>query len=220
MLLLIISGCTAILPYQRPSDKDVITEDIEGSAKNLVATATIRMEKTSGLDFTGRAVIIASKPDQFRIEFLGPFNQVVFVLACDGKNLSLLDERKGLLRRWPATESPYPFNGGEVAAYLMGSTPMIFGDKDSFKEIVVSRVEEGYVKSIVRYSSGNADLRVDMKEYRIISGIPIPFLISIKTEIGNITINYKTVKLNENITEVDFRLTVPPGGKEVYGDRE
>jgi outer membrane lipoprotein-sorting protein len=207
------------MPYQRPSDKDVIPEGIEGSAKTLVATATIRMEKIGGLNFTSRAVIIASEPDHFRIEFLGLFNQVVFVLACDGKNLSLLDERKELLRRWPAAESPYPFNGGEVASYLLGSIPTVFGDKDPFKETVVSRMKEGYVESIVRYSNGNAELRVDMKEYRLISRIPIPFLISIITEMGNITINYKTVKLNEDITGVDFHLTVPPGGKEVYGDR-
>lgn len=53
--------------------------------KTLKGAALVKIAFKDDRDIAGRAVIIVKRPDQFRLEILGPFNQTVFLITYNKK---------------------------------------------------------------------------------------------------------------------------------------
>lgn len=74
-----------------------------------------------------RAVLVAQRPDRFRIETLSPFEEPIDVMVCDGERLSWLSQ--GILREGRATAErigrllPLPLSPEELVDVLLGGLP-------------------------------------------------------------------------------------------------
>ncbi|MFQ5586255.1 MAG: hypothetical protein ACE5GF_05465 [Thermodesulfobacteriota bacterium] len=210
--LLILSSCTLLTPRQEPlRDETSIT-----TLRSLKATATIRMVRKSRLDFRGRALIIVQHPDLFRIELLGPFNQTAFIMTGDGERLSLFDVGKSVLHRWPANRGPYPFTGTEIVSSLLGTLPEAPGNGNPEGGEIIEGSTEGGKRSFLREDSAKRNIRIDLEDFRSVSGVPLPFTISMASPLGRLSIRYKAVTLNVDTGSIDFTLPAPAGVNEVY----
>ncbi len=209
-LVLFIAGCASGVVYNGRGDTGL--REVE----TIRATAKVEIREEDERLLKGRAVVVAAWPGLFRIEVLGLFNQTVFILASDGEKISLLSVRDQVLYTWPVGESPYPFLGRDLAAYLVGRVPESSLDIQG-KGISIDKTEEGFIKSITRHVGGTPLLEVAMDKYRRVSSLNIPYSITLTGERGSMGISYSDVELNVGVDSKDFTLVAPPGYKEIHG---
>ena len=84
--------------------------------KTLKDTAKVELEFKDGKKLSGRAIVLVKRPDMFRLEILGPFNQAVALIIYREKTLSLLSFQENRLYR----NYPLPMDVSALPQYLLG----------------------------------------------------------------------------------------------------
>lgn len=200
--VLFLSGCAALKQKEaekRPSRK----------AASLRAEASVVLKKI--IPIGGHAVIIVKSPDKFRIEVFGPFGQVMALLASDGTSFYMFsgDEAKKMDMDDPAF--PYPFKAKEAVSFLLGSPSGQFaqaaldgGVKAGDREMTSD--SEGRLAKFVKYKKGRPAFTVELSDYRAVSGVDLPFNISIKGQKEGLSIKYASVEIDPEIDPDAFNI--------------
>ena len=210
LFLLILSSCAPLTPRH-----DRLQESaLPGKVRSLKATATIRVEQPGRRAIRGRAHIIVERPDLFRIEVLGPFNQTAIILASNEQELSLLDIKEGVLYRWSDRKGPYPLNGSEIVDLLLGALPGTAEEWELDKEGYTGEGavgEERGERSFVRDDPAGGAVRINMADFNTLSGARIPYSISMRSPLGRLSVQYRKVTVNLDTDGVAFTLPTPAG---------
>lgn len=181
-------------------------EIISARPKTLRAEAVVELRRS--IPLTGRARILVERPDKFRIEVMGPFNQVISLLISDGKNLFVFSGRSPKIFDWEDPFLPYPFSASEAVSFLMGEAlayPAMETAAGSGYSVTADR--DGRVKDIVKSKNGSQVLKVTMTDYRKVSGAYVPFNISIDGK-ESLSIRYSEVEIDADIGAGPFNM--PP----------
>ena len=234
-----LAGCAFLSPpAQRISAKQNICPDAPVIAslqkrseelKTLKGTALIKMQlQGNRREMAGRAIVIIKRPDQFRFEILGPFNQVSMIALYNGNRLSLLSFQENKVYR----DYPFPIDVSMFPQYLMG---LPAGEVRSQKSEVRSQNEnthplslgpcyvnsedeqifinhEGDIREITSSAIGDDShtVKVSMGSYKEVDGFNIPFAISISSKAYDFFIRYENVELNQHISNDLFNLPQQP----------
>lgn len=196
----VLGGCAALsTPQARPP-----VQAAPARPRALRAEAVVELRRSISL--TGRARILVERPDKFRIEVTGPFNQVIALLVSDGRELFVFSGRPPEVFSWEDPFMPYPFSAGEAVSFLMGAadappaTNRAAGDGYG-----VTTDGDGRVKEIVKSRGGAEALRVTMADYRNVSGAYIPFNISIGGR-ESFSIRYSEVEIDPDVGPESFSI--------------
>lgn len=190
--------------------------------KTLKGIARVEIKfKDRSKDMTGRAVIVIKRPDTFRLDFLGPFNQTIAVMTYNGINLSLLSFQEKRIYK----DYPFPTDIKRLPSYLMGA-PADFPSSISKSCLLENEVTEGGFsgEKLLINSAGNIvqiissvdnnqhlqTIQALMDSYKEVNGLKFPFIISINNEAANISIKYDHLELNQQISDDSFILPQIP----------
>jgi outer membrane lipoprotein-sorting protein len=243
-----LAGCASLSPpAQNISAKQNICPDAPVIAslqkrseelKTLQGTALIKMQfQGNRREIAGRAIVIIKRPDQFRFEILGPFNQISMIALYNGNSLSLLSFQENKVYR----DYPFPIDVSMLPQYLMGlpagevrsQKPALEGFNQgsearsqnenthplSLSPCYVNSEDEqifinheGDIREIT--SSAIRDdshtIKVSMGSYKEVDGFNIPFAISISSKASGFFIRYENVELNQHISNDLFNLPQQP----------
>lgn len=195
--------------------------------KTLKGTAHVAVNFADGKELSGRAVVLVKRPNLFRLEVLGPFNQTIAVVTYNGKSLSLFSFQENKLYK----DYPSPIDAFRLPQYFLGlpaadisqelgvisqhenaasisqlSTPCLI--KLETENILINR--EGAIQEITLPASGLTEkaytIRASMNSYKEVNDLIFPFAISINNESANISIRYEDIELNQHISEDLFDL--------------
>lgn len=233
------TGCVSLTPrVQRISDEQNICFDSASisllqkkyeNLKTLKGTALVKIafklvpagsKQGDGRDAAGRAVIIVKRPDQFRLEVLGPFNQTIFLITYNKKNVSLFSFQENKVYR----DYPLPADASLFPQYLSGLPAAGAGSRgiNNFQQTLphgrcvytnsgdeqILINDEGNIEEIIL--SGAKDdiypIKVSMDSYKEIDGFNFPFVISLNNKKANILIRYDHIELNQDISDDLFNL--------------
>lgn len=224
------TGCVSLTPrVQRISDEQNICFDSASisllqkkyeNLKTLKGTALVKIASKDNRDMAGRAVIIVKRPDQFRLEVLGPFNQTIFLITYNKKNVSLFSFQENKVYR----DYPLPADASLLPQYLSGLPAAGAGSRgiNNFQQTLphgrcvytnsgdeqILINDEGNIEEIIL--SGAKDdiypIKVSMDSYKEIDGFNFPFVISLNNKKANILIRYDHIELNQDISDDLFNL--------------
>lgn len=124
LLFAVFYGCApALIPtktiaeYVACSDtRSALLQDRVDFLKTLKGTAQVELEFKDGKKLSGRAIVIVKRPDMFRLEILGPFNQAAALIIYREKTLSLLSFQENRLYR----NYPLPMDVSAIPQFLLG----------------------------------------------------------------------------------------------------
>jgi len=204
LFLLTLASCAPLATKQ----EGVQEAPLPGTVTTLKATATIRVERPGHRAIRGRAHIVVERPGLFRIEVLGPFNQIAIILASDGRELSLFDIREGTLTRWPDSRGPYPLKGSEIADLLLGALP---GAAGGWRREEKEGGAEGGDLTFERDDYDMGNVSITMGDFHTLTGIRLPYAISMSSPLGKISVQYRKVTLNGETDDVAFTIQTPAG---------
>ncbi|HEY4708247.1 MAG TPA: hypothetical protein VII64_12375 [Thermodesulfobacteriota bacterium] len=192
-LLFAMAGCAGVKPKELPAPPGRVPSAIR-------AQGTVEFKRT--IPISGRALVIAKSPASFRIEVFGPFGQTVALLSSDGETTYLLTE-KGLeeFKRGDAGV-PYHLAPEDITAILLGN-PKAGSEVLSGAE--VRRDEAGHIISVSKVSPGRDDLNVYLDDYRAVSGVLIPYIITIENGKRKIEISHKAVEVDPDVDDTVFK---------------
>jgi outer membrane lipoprotein-sorting protein len=188
--IFLLPGCSAI--SIQPTPYPGTTPD------TLRAEAIVELEKE---EFRGRAVILLKRPNLARIDFLGPFNQVVAVIVSDGTELTFYSNGGVRSYRWDDPRLPYSFSPWEFVSFLFGR-PVDGGQYE------LTRDEKGNIQRLVKLRAGIPVLKVAMGDWRQVRGVFIPFEIAIEDEQERLDIRFSSVELNTRMEKELFIIPV------------
>ena len=188
--------------------------------KTLKGTALLKIVSKDNKDMVGRAAIIIKRPDQFRMEILGPFNQTVFLITYNKKSVSLFSFQENKVYR----DYPLPVEASLFPQYLSGLPAAGVGNLEidnmhpilshgrcvytnsGDERILLNR--EGNILEIAL--SGATDdiypIKVSMNSYKEIDGFNFPFEISLNNKKADIIIKYDHIEINHDILDDLFNL--------------
>ncbi|MFQ5328578.1 MAG: outer membrane lipoprotein carrier protein LolA [Thermodesulfobacteriota bacterium] len=205
LFLLTLSGCATLTTRQELLQTGALPETVD----TLKASAIIRVEQPGRRAIRGRAHIVVERPGRFRIEVLGPFNQTALILTSDGRELSLFDIREGTLFRWSDSKGPYPLKGSEIADLLLGALPGVAGEWRREEAGGAEEGPEGGESSFLRDDYDLGTVRIAMGDYHTLTGVRLPYLISMNSHLGRISVQYRKVALNIETAGVAFTIPTP-----------
>ncbi|MBI5826233.1 MAG: hypothetical protein HZB22_00650 [Deltaproteobacteria bacterium] len=196
----LLGGCAVFYaPQARP-----LAEAVPARPKALRAEAVVELRRS--IPLTGRARVLVESPDKFRIEVMGPFNQVIALLVSDGRELFVFSGRPPRIFNWEDPSMPYPFSAGEVVSFLMGEAgapPAMNRAAGSWYSVTTDG--DGRVKDIVKSRGGTEVLSVALADYRKVSGAYIPFNISIDGR-ERFSIRYSEVEIDPDVEPGSFSI--------------
>ena len=195
---------------------------LKGTALVKIASKLVPAGSKQGdnRDMAGRAVIIVKRPDQFRLEILGPFNQTVFLITYNKKNVSLFSFQENKVYR----DYPLPVEASLFPQYLSGLPAAWVGSREinnlrqtlsngrcvytnsGDEQILINH--EGNILEIT-LPGARADIypiKVSMNSYKEIDGFNFPFEISLNNKKADILIRYDHIELNHDIPDDLFNL--------------
>lgn len=193
-VFILVSGCATINGPGAGDKGDflpgVAREDTGRAASpvSLKGRATVEVQKIFSLK--GRALIAAQSPDKFRIEVLGPLNSTTALLVGNGSGLYIFSDGKSARYEWEDPTAPFPFRPEEVVSLLLGTRPPGTGDYRFSTDM------DGHITKLVKKENGKTVLQADMSDYRLVSGMEIPFSISIKDTEKGMGIMYSSVEVD------------------------
>ncbi|MBI5875279.1 MAG: DUF2092 domain-containing protein [Deltaproteobacteria bacterium] len=164
--------------------------------QTLKGSAQIKTVLKDGREIAGRAAIIVKRPDKFRLEISGPFNQTAFIIIYNGEKISLFSFQENKLY----TDYPLPAEASRLPQYLLGlpssknSEHEAEGINSGDEQILINH--ECNIKEII--SSG---AKVSIDSYEEIDGFNFPFAISINNKEADIFIRYDHIELNRHIPD-------------------
>lgn len=161
---LFFTGCASLPPPPTSPLADIQT---------LKGSAHVNIKFKDGREIAGIAAIIVKRPDRFRLEISGPFNQTAFIIIYNGEKMSLFSFQENKLY----TDYPLPVEASRLPQYLLG----LPASKNNGQEA------EG--------------IKVSMNSYEEIDGFNFPFAISINNKGVDIFIKYDNVQLNRQIED-------------------
>ena len=171
-------------------------------------------------DMAGRAVIIIKRPDQFQLEILGPFNQTIFLITYNKKNVSLFSFQENKVYR----DYPLPVEASLFPQYLSGLPAAGVGNREinnlhpipshgrcvytnsGDEQILINH--EGNIEEITLPGTRGDiyPIKVSMDSYKEIDGFNFPFAISLNNKKADILIRYDHIELNQDIPDDLFNL--------------
>ncbi|MBI5327527.1 MAG: hypothetical protein HZB80_04430 [Deltaproteobacteria bacterium] len=180
------------------------------------------MRFKDGREVAGRAIVIIKRPDKFRFEVLGPFNQVVAVIVYNGTNLSLLALHENRIYK----DYLLPVEAYTIPQYLTGLPASIAMNREAavgsqeanhfqqalphgqcvytnLQDEYILINQEGNIKEITSSGIKNSvhPIKVFMDSYKKVDGFNLPFEISISNKSADIFIKYEHVELNQHVSE-------------------
>lgn len=223
LLFALLAGCAPTTPLvQKISDKQdtCLYSGLAGlvkkkseEIKTLKGSAEVKTILKDGRIIAGRAAVLVKRPDRFRMEVSGPFNQAAFVIIFDGKELSLFSFKENRLYR----DYPLPAEASRLPQYLLGlpasksiepeaASSGQFSDGcllNSGDEQILTN-QQGDIKKII-FSGA----KVSMDSYKESGGVNFPFAISINDKETDIFIRYDSIELNQQISDDLFNPLFP-----------
>ena len=195
---------------------------LKGTALVKIASKLVPADSKQGdnRDMAGRAVIIVKRPDQFRLEILGPFNQTVFLITYNKKNVSLFSFQENKVYR----DYPLPVEASLFPQYLSGLPAAWVGSREinnlrqtlsngrcvytnSGDEQILINHEGNILEITLPGVRGDIyPIKVSMDSYKEIDGFNFPFAISLNNKKANILIRYDHIELNHDIPDDLFNL--------------
>ncbi len=197
---LLLSGCTISRPGPDLIDYRAGWPDI------IRAEAVIEIKNDKTL--RGRAVILAKKPDSFRIEVLAPFGRLIALLLSDGDNLTVFANGGLKTYRWDDPALPYSFTSEEFVSFLLGKndwTPQNPG-ASAGGAYEITRGASGNIANLVKFKEGSPILSVSMSDYKAASGYVLPYRISLKDSRRTLSIRYTGIEINPEIRDDIFEI--------------
>ena len=193
--LLILSGCAALTPAPPPEGP---------SPDSLRARAVV--ELSNGVATRGRAVILASRPDRFRIEVFGPLGQSAALMVSDGETLAVYSDGEVRTHLWDSPFFPYSFTAEEVVALLTGDRA-VWGEDGPYR---VSTGAGGGAVEIVKLREGPTPaMRASMGSWREVDGAVVPGVVEIYEGTQALRITYRDVEISPNLPEGAFEAASP-----------
>jgi len=220
---LLTKSANLILPEQKDcKNPDIITaiKKRDDYLMSLKATAQIKVKPGKGRELAGRALIMLKRPDQLRVEVFGPANQTVALVVYNGGELSFLSFQENKLYK----DYPFPMDVSKLPNYLLGlpvsggqgpegsglyKKPDFYPDSCIYinsENEQISVTNEGTISDIMRQGDGNRQIQVTISSYKDINGFLFPFAISIDNGLANLSIKYRDVELNPDISDDSFSL--------------
>lgn len=241
----VFTGCASLPPStQRLSAEQNICpdspltaslEELSKRLKTMKGTALVKMQLQDGRETAGRAVVIVKRPDRFRFEILGPFNQISIIVVYNGNSVSLLSLQENKIYKdyiFPIDVSRLPnylvgLPAGEIsgkgagagilnqdsAIHPLQTNPCYVDSGD--EQILIN--SQGSIKEIVfsGTSQPSYPLQVSMDDYKEVAEFNFPGTISISNKGSNIFIKYEHIELNHDISDDLFILPQEPGKEDV-----
>jgi outer membrane lipoprotein-sorting protein len=166
------------------------------------AIVEIKSDKT----LRGRAVILAKKPDSFRIEVLGPFGRLIALLLSDGDDLTVFANGGLKTYKWNDPALPYQFTSEEFVSFLLGKNDWASPNPDASagSTYKITRNESGNIANLVKFKKGSPILSVGMSDYKAASGYVVPHRISLKDSRRTLSIRYTGIEINPEIRDDIF----------------
>ncbi len=200
LLLLLVSGC-ALLPQAGPKGpaKAPVTGERGRIPSSIRAEAVV--EFTGRDSVKGKAVILAKRPDLFRIDILGPFHQTVAQLVSDGRGISIYTADGPIegVRAGDVLESY--FDAAEVVDLLLGTAE---GEKAPEGWSALSS-DRGDSLRFVKKISGAGVISIVMEDFRKVDGAILPFSISVRGDKEGLSIRYSTVEIDPELNQELFK---------------
>lgn len=184
-VLALISGCAHRLEFKEAT---ALTTGLH----SIKATAIV--EFTHKSTEKGRAVIVASTPDSFRIAIKGPLGTTGALIIGNAKGLTFV--RRGESTSYSPDDPRIPFNirAPELVSLLLDNKNLSAEGNVSF-----TREDINGGKSVTKNRDGIVLYRALMTDYRQIDGFSIPFTISIGGGGYKLLIKYLRVSINPEI---------------------
>lgn len=209
---LVFTGCAFLPPHaQKVSDEQNVCPDPAIIAslqkkseilQTLKGSAQVKTIFKDGREIAGRAVIIVKRPDRFRMEVSGPFNQTAFIIIYNGGKISLFSFQENKLY----TDYPLQVETSRLPQYLLGlpsskNSAQEAGGINSGDEQVLINHECNIKEIALSGAKDAAHLKVSMDSYEEIDGFNFPFTISISNKESDIFIRYEHIELNRRISD-------------------
>lgn len=196
-------GCARVTQERPVSAESGLEPPLRDS---LRAKATVIIKKAGERALKGNAIIVAARPNLFRIEVRGPFRQTVALMLSDGEQIYLF--REGLADRYPSTgpHNPFPFTGDELVNFLMGSS-----DESRFPKergYSIEHDENGHIIALTKENGSPVPLLVRLKDFRVVSGVDFPFSVSIENDGEELRVLYGNIEFNPDIDKRVFRVPI------------
>ncbi len=189
IIAIALYGCAGIRPAGVPPP---------GRAPHgLKAEAVVEIKKN--LLLRGHAHILVSAPDLFRIQVLGPFGSTMALFVSDGRTLYVFSGSREKEYPWNDPSFPYSFRAEDVVSSLLGEPPAGALEKSGYK--VTSG--GGSIK-VTEMKDGKTALTVSMSDFRMVSGVRLPFDILIEDRRGALRIKYSSVEIDPSFAPDSF----------------
>ncbi len=201
----------------------------ETEIQNLRARFSAVFE-TSGSEATVRrasGVLLVKKPDRFRLRLLSPFGFTVFDYVSSGEHVRIELPLQGktltdgeadhgpfsprLLRQQFLRESaPFAGHCGEDADAELLYLSCCEADGPMLRRINIER-SSGRVRREVMFDAvrNRLEFVVDYSDYRPVSGIDLPFAISLATDSQKLTVTVAAYEVNPPLTDDLFAAAAP-----------
>ncbi len=192
-LILLTAGCAHKVPLS--------TQDPAKGIKTLRAAAVV--EFTNKSTEKGRALITISSPDLFRIEIKGPIGITTALITGSKDSITLLYRGESTTYT-PGENKSLPLNirAAELVSLLLGSRDFPPRDNKGFETQALPR---GRV--ITRRINNHLLYRATMSDYKTISGVHLPYTISVEGEDYKLLVKYTKVNVNPEINNSYFKTT-------------
>ena len=202
-VLISSSGCGLLLKEKAPDEG--LAALSEGGGKSLRAKATVEITGADGKSLSGKAVILARRPDLFRIEFLGPFNQTAALVLSDGGGTYYYSRGRDEYYYTGDPDYPFPFTAAELVAFLFGDGDVsALGDGEDYR---VELDGEYRIEALEKIKDGKVLFRASMEDFRKNGERWYPYKIVINDGLQEMRIHYKS--LNSGVI-IDPGLFKPP----------
>jgi len=188
-----LSGCAHKIENPARPLSDISTDLHSIKAAAIVELTTQKSKK-------GRAIILASAPDAFRITIKGPIGTTIASISGNKKVLTFSGGGKSANYGPYDKRIPLKITAAEFVSLLLGNENLPAGKGITFK----IQDAEGR-KSITKYQNTEILYHASLKDYRIIDGFYIPFEISINGGKYKLLIKYikakANFKMNKNLSK-------------------
>jgi len=184
-----LSGCThRIENPARP------LSDISADLHSIKAAAIV--ELTAKESQKGRAIILASAPDAFKITIKGPIGTTIASIS--GNKEGLTFSGKGETTNYGPYDKriPLKITAAEFVSLLLGNENLPAGKGITFK---IQDAQGG--ESITKYQNTDILYHAALRDYHTVDGFYIPFTISIDGGKYKLLIKYIKAKANFKINK-------------------
>lgn len=201
LFILLLSGCAALKPAP---PQPLAPEAARGISPDSIKAEGV-IEITNGSALSGRALILAMRPDYLRIEVLGPLGGAVFLLVGEGETISTFSDGKIEKSRVGEPAYPYPFSPGEAVSVLLGAAE----NGGGMRPEEASSGDDGWAQEgMLRVRLGSRGAFALVGDFREVSGFTVPGSIIIENGAARISLRYTSIQPNPGVERSDF---IAPG---------